>query len=72
MPAVTGQKKLAPAQQKKLAQQFTPCSTARISPPPQQQALLTNVQKILTDGGASLDDAVNVVTDLKAVAAETK
>jgi len=39
---------------------------------PQQQSLLTDVQKILVDGGASFDAAVDVVTDLKAVAAETK
>jgi len=34
--------------------------------------VLTDIQTTLTDGGASLDDAVNTVTDLKEVMAETK
>ena len=69
---MTGQKKLAAAQQKKLAQAIHALFNSAHLTAAQQQALLTDVQKILTDGGASLDDAVNVVTDLKAVVAETK
>jgi hypothetical protein len=70
--AVAGKKKLAAAQQTKLAREVHALFNGAHLTAAQQQALLTDVQKILTDGGASLDDAVNVVTDLKAVAAETK
>jgi hypothetical protein len=70
--ALAGKKKLAAAQQTKLAQfVHALCNSAHLSQA-QQQSLLTSVQKILTDGGASFDAAVDVVTDLKAVVAETK
>ena len=70
--AVAGRKKLAAAQQTKLAREVHALFNSAHLSAAQQQSLLTDAQKILTDGGASLDDAVNVVTDLKAVAAETK
>ena len=70
--AVAGKKKLAAAQQTKLARAVHALFNSSHLSEAQQKSLLADVQKILTDGGASLDDAVNVVTDLKAVAAETK
>ncbi len=70
--ALAGKKKLAAAQQTKLAREVHALFNSAHLTPAQQQALLTDVQKTLTDGGASVDDAVNAVTDLKAVAAETK
>ena len=38
----------------------------------QQQTLLDGVKKILTDAGVPTDDADNVVSDLKQIAAETQ
>ncbi len=38
----------------------------------QQQSVYDNVQKTLTDAGVPLDNAVDVVTDLKTVGGETK
>jgi hypothetical protein len=38
----------------------------------QQQKLLDEVTKILTDAEVSAEDAAKVVEDLKAIAAETK
>lgn len=40
--------------------------------PTQQQSIYDNVQKTLTDADVPLDAAVDVVTDLKAIVAETK
>lgn len=40
--------------------------------PTQQQSIFDNVQKTLTDSGVPLDAAVDVVTDLKTIAGETK
>jgi len=70
--ALAGKKKLTAAQQTKLAREVHALFNASHLTATQQQTLLTDVQNILTDGGASLDDAVNTVTDLKAVVAETK
>jgi hypothetical protein len=70
--ALAGKNKLAAAQQTKLAREIHALFNGAHLTPAQQQTLLADVQKILTDGDASLDDAVNVVTDLKAVVAETK
>lgn len=70
--AVAGKKKMPAAQQTKLAREVHALFNSSHLSETQQKALLADVQKILTDGGASLDDAVNVVTDLKAVATETK
>jgi hypothetical protein len=71
-PAMAGQKKLVAAQQKKLAQQIHALFNSAHLTAPQQQAILNDIQKSLTDAGTSLDDTVNLVTDLKAVVAETK
>jgi hypothetical protein len=38
----------------------------------QQLMIFDGVQRILTDGGASPDDAANVVNDIKTIASETK
>lgn len=70
--AVVGNKKLTPAQQTKLAREVHALFNSAHLSAAQQQALFNDVQKTLADSGTSLDDAVNVVADLKAVAAETK
>jgi len=70
--AVAGKKKLVLAQQTKLAREIHALFNSAHLTSAQQQTLLTDVQKILTDGGASLDDAVNLATDLKTVVSETK
>ena len=71
LPALAGKKKLVAAQQTKLAQYVHALFNSSHLSAAQQQTVLTNVQKILTDGGVELNDAVNVVTDLKAVVADT-
>ncbi len=40
--------------------------------PAQQQMIFDNVQKTLQSGGASPEDATNVVNDIKTIATETK
>ncbi len=71
MTAISGKEKLR-APQPKLAQ-FTHAifNSAHLTTA-QQQTFFTGVQKILTDGGASADEAANVVNDLKTIASETK
>jgi Tfp pilus assembly protein PilV len=70
--ALAGQKKLVAAQQKKLAVGIHAIFNSSHLSATQQETLLADIQKIMTDAGVSLDDAVDAVTDLKAVAAETK
>ena len=70
--AVAGNKRLTKAQQTKLAREIHALFNSAHLTPAQQLSLFNDVQNTLTDGGVTLDDAVNVVTDLKAVAAETK
>jgi hypothetical protein len=70
--AVAGRKKLNAAQQTTLARDVHAIFNSAHLSAAQQQALYDGVQKILTDGGASVDDAVNVVTDLKKISAETQ
>ena len=70
--ALAGQKKIIAAQQKRLAQEVHALFNSAHLSATQQQTLLNDVQKILTDAGASLNSATDVVTDLKAVTAETK
>jgi hypothetical protein len=70
--AVTGATKLAAPQQQKLAQLVHALFNSSHLSATQQQTLLDGVQKILTDGGASLNDVVDVTVDLKAVVSETK
>ena len=72
MAALAGQKKLTAAQQKPLAQKIHALFNSAHLTDAQQQALLDGIQKTLTDAGVSLDTAVNVTVDLKAVIAETK
>ena len=70
--ALAGQKKLAAATQQKLAQEIHALFNSARLTPAQQQSLPSDIQKLLTDGGVSLDSAVDVVTDLKEIVAETK
>ena len=70
--ALAGQKKLTAPLQTRLAQQIHALFNSSHLSATQQQTLLTSVQKILTDAGASLDAAVDVVTDLKTVISDTK
>jgi len=70
--AVAGKKQIAAAQQTRLAREVHALFNSSHLTAAQQQSLLADAQKILTEGGASLDNAVDVVTDLKAVADETK
>lgn len=70
--ALVGQKKLTVPQQTRLAQQIHALFNSSHLSATQQQTLLTSVQKTLTDAGASLDAAVDVVIDLKTVVSETK
>ena len=70
--AVAGNKRLTKAQQTKLAREIHALFNSAHLTAAQQQSLFSDVQNTLADGGVTLDDAVNVVTDLKAVAAETK
>ena len=69
--ALAGKKKLAAAQQTRLAREIHVLfNSARLSSA-QQQNVLTDIQKILTDADVSLDNTVDVLTDLKAVVAQT-
>src|SRR5665213_4591100 len=70
--AVAGKKKLSAAQQTTLARDVHAIFNSSHLSAAQQQTLYDGVQKILMDGGASVDDAVNVVTDLKKIADETR
>jgi hypothetical protein len=70
--AVSGKKKLAAAQQKKLAVDVHALFNSSHLSAAQQKMMLDDVQKIFTDAGTPLDDATNVVTDLKKIADETK
>ena len=69
---VAGKTKLTAAQQTTLARDVHALFNSSHLTATQQQTLLDGVQKILTDAGASLDNAVDTVTDLKQVVAETK
>jgi hypothetical protein len=69
--ALSGKTKLTAPQQTALAREIHALFNSSHLSSDQQEKLLAGVQKILTDAGAELDDAVNVVTDLKAVATET-
>ena len=70
---LSGKKKLTATQQTKLAREVHALfNSSHLTATQQQTVLVTDVQTTLTDGGASLDDAVNTVADLKEVMAETK
>jgi hypothetical protein len=64
--------KLAPGVQTKLARNIHAMFNSAHLTTTQQEAVLKDVQKVLTDGGAPADAATTVVEDLKAVALETK
>jgi len=70
--AVAGKTRLTAVEQTKLARDVHALFNSSHLSAAQQQMLLKDTQKILTDAGASLDAAVDVVTDLKAVVAQTK
>jgi hypothetical protein len=70
--ALGGKKKLTATQQTKLAREIHALFNSSHLTATQQDTVLNDIQKTLTDGGASLDAAVNLVTDLKEVVAETK
>jgi hypothetical protein len=69
--ALAGKKKLAATQQTRLAREIHALFNSARLTPAQQQSVLNDIQKILTDADVSLDNAVDVVTDLKAVVAQT-
>jgi hypothetical protein len=69
--AVAGKKAMQP-QHAKLAQEIHAIFNSSHLSAAQQQAVFGDVQKILQDGGASADDAINVVSDIKTIATETK
>lgn len=70
--AINGKKKLTSAQQVRLAREIHALFNSSHLSAAQQISVVADVQKTLTDGGASLDDAVNVATDLKEIVAQTK
>ena len=69
--AVAGNKKLL-AQKLSLAREIHAVFNSSHLTPAQQQSIYDNLQKTLTTAGVSLDAAVDVVTDLKTIAGETK
>ena len=70
--AVSGKTKMTPAQQKQLAGIVHAAFNGAHLTDAQAEKAFAAASKILTDAGASLDDATNVVTDLKKIAGETK
>jgi hypothetical protein len=71
MTALAG-KKIPASQQTKFARQIHALFNSSHVTAAQQQTILDDVQKTLTDAGVSLDATTDVVTDLKKVALETK
>jgi hypothetical protein len=69
--AVAGKAAMQP-QHAKLAQEVHAVFNASHLSAAQQKKIFDDVQKILQDGGASADDIINVVSDIKAIATETK
>ena len=72
VPALAQRKKITVAQQKKLATAIHALFNSSHLSATQQKTMLDDVQKTLIDAGVSVDDAVNVVTDLKQIAEATK
>jgi hypothetical protein len=70
--ALTGKKSLAAAQQKQLAAYIHAVFNGSHLTDTQSEKIFNAAQKVLTDAGVSSDDAINIVTDLKKVASETK
>jgi hypothetical protein len=71
-PALVQRKKLTLAQQKKLAVDVHALFNSSHLSAAQQDTLSADAQKILTDAGVSTPDAVNIVSDLKKIADQTK
>jgi hypothetical protein len=71
MTAIAGKEKLR-APQPKLAQFVHAIFNSAHLTAAQQKMIFDGVQKILTGGGASPDEAANVVNDIKTIASETK
>jgi hypothetical protein len=71
MTAMAGNKNLLP-QQKQLAREIHAIFNSSHLTAMQQQIVLDAVQKTLTEAGVSMDATIDVVTDMKAIAAETK
>jgi hypothetical protein len=69
--ATAGNKKLL-AQKLPLAREIHAVFNSSHLTPTQQQSVFDNVQKTLTDAGVPLGAAIDVVTDLKTIAGETK
>ena len=69
--ATAGNKKLL-AKKLPLAREIHAVFNSSHLTPTQQQSIYDNVQKTLVDADVPLDAAVDVVTDLKAIVAETK
>jgi hypothetical protein len=69
---LAGRKQLTANQQIRLARDIHALFNSSHLNDAQQKVMFDDVQKTLTDGGVSLNDAVNVVTDLKKVSSETK
>lgn len=69
--AIAGKEKLR-TPQPKLAQYTHAIFNSSHLTAAQQQMIFDGVKKILTDGGASPDEATNVVNDIKTIASETK
>jgi len=70
--AMAGKAKLTVPLQTKLAREVHAMFNSGHLTAAQQDKIVADVQKTLTDAGASSDDASNVINDLKAVATETK
>jgi hypothetical protein len=70
--ALTGKKSLAAVQQKQLAAYIHAAFNGSHLTDAQSEKIFNAAQKVLTDAGVSSDDAINIVTDLKKVASETK
>jgi hypothetical protein len=68
---IAGNAKVKP-QQPKLAQYVHAAFNGSHLTPAQLQAVLSGVKKILSDGGVPEDDVAKVISDLKAIATETK
>jgi len=71
MTAISGKEKLR-SPQPKLAQFTHAIFNSSHLTAAQQKMIFDGVQKILTDGGASPDEATKVVDDIKTIASETK
>ncbi len=69
--AVAGNAKLR-AQHQKLAQYAHALSNGAHLTATQQQVILDNVKKILSDGGVPAEDVTTVIGDFKTIATETK